>query len=135
MKKILVLLAVILVALSFGIYYYQAQSGKINAKEVTPEELRQMIEQDNNFFVYYYSPTCPDCVKVEPLVAKAVQLSNIKMVAMNLKEYPDTKAEQQVPGTPTIFFYRNHKVVKGVTGALSSYQEYVNLFKEAISTK
>ena len=135
MKKILAILAVLLVALGVGAYFWQAQPVQLNAKEVSFQELNQMITQDNNFFVYFYSPTCPECTKAKPFIAKAVQLSKVRMVALNLKEYPDAKAQLLVPGTPTIFYYHNHKLAKGVTGALSSYQEYVSLFKDAVGTK
>lgn len=150
MKKILILLSVLVVVLGIGMYLRQDQPVKLNpkevtpsqaqpikldAKEVTPQELKQMIDQDNNFFVYFYSPTCPKCAEAEPFIAQAVQISKVRMVALNVKEYPDTKAELQVPGTPTIYYYQNHKVAKGVTGALSSAQDYVNLFKDATGTK
>jgi len=137
MKKVLALLAVLVVALGVGGYVWKVHSiptqpAQLNAKEITDQELKQMIAQDDNFFVYFYSPTCPKCAKAEPLIAKAVQVSQVRMVALNLLQYPAIKADLLVPGTPTIYYYKNHKLVKGVTGDLASYQEYVSLFKDAV---
>ncbi|MDR3600738.1 MAG: thioredoxin family protein [Desulfosporosinus sp.] len=135
MKKLWVLLAVLVVAFGVGAYFWYVQPVQLNAKAVTPQELKQMITQDDNFFVYFHSPICPKCVKAEPLIAKAVQLTKVRMVALDVQAYPDTKTELLVPGTPTIFYYKNHKLAKGITGVLATYQEYVSLFRDAAGTK
>ena len=134
-KKIGLSVLALALALVGGIYYWAAHSAhtstNLSAPSITPEELKQMIAQNDNFFVYFYSPTCPNCIKAEPLIAKAVQSSKVTLVELNVKAHPEAKAEFQVPGTPTLYYYSDHKLAKGVTGAGVSYQVYLDFFRKA----
>lgn len=134
MKKRLLILVLLVVAIGAGTYIWRAQTTHLDAKDVTPQELKQMIEQDDNFFVYFYAPICPNCIKAKPYIAQAVQLSKVRMVALDVLKYPDIKTELQVPGTPSIYYYKNHKLTKGITGALANAQGYVDFFRNALAT-
>lgn len=131
-RKIVVLLALILIAA--GVYYWQARPTRLVAQEVSPDQLRQMIQTQDGFFVYFHSPACPNCVKAEPLIAKAVQLSKVNLVQLNVQKYPDAKTEFLVPGIPSVFYYHNHKLGQGITGALAGYQDYMSFFQKAIGS-
>lgn len=121
--------------LTFGIvftafiYYWQSRSAAVDIKEIAPQELRQMIESDNDFFVYFYSPACKECIKSASDLVKAINETKIKIVKLDLKKYPGAKKEWQIPGTPSLYYFDNHKLVKGISGA-STEQEYIKFFRE-----
>lgn len=132
MRKLFLAIFVLGIGVSTAIFIWQSQTSlKLNAQDVSPPELQQMIEEDNDFFVYFYSPTCPECIEAEPKVAKAVQLAKVKIVKLDVKKYEDFAKQLDIPGTPTILYYNRHKIVTGITGVYATYREYIDFFQEA----
>ncbi|MCL6478225.1 MAG: thioredoxin family protein [Peptococcaceae bacterium] len=127
MKKIFLGIFIAGVAISLIIFWRQSQTG-LPAGEVDPQELKRMVAQGGDFFVYFYSPACPDCKKAEPKIARAVEVAGVKMVKLNVDEYKDIKNELQIAGTPTIYHYRDQKLVSGITGDFPDGQKYVEYF-------
>ncbi|CAA7600961.1 Thioredoxin-like fold [Acididesulfobacillus acetoxydans] len=133
MKKTVFIIPAVILILVAAVFFWPRQTTHASAglpvQAITPAGLKQKIAQDNDFFIYFYSPTCPKCLKAEPLIAKALRSSPVKLFELNVKAYPDAKAEFQVPGTPTLYHYIDHRLAKGITGAGISYQVYLDFFR------
>ena len=131
MKKIFLLIFLVGICLSIGIYLWQARMFQtVQIPEVQPKQLQQMIDNGENFYVYFYSPTCEECIKSEPKLIQAVQELTIKnIVRVDVQKYEYLRKDLQIPGTPTIYVYSNHKIIKGITGGYNSVEEYKNFFK------
>ncbi|KLU60079.1 thioredoxin [Peptococcaceae bacterium CEB3] len=133
MKKTIIAIPAVIVILVAAVFFWPRQPARTSAglpvQAITPPGLKQKIAEDNDFFIYFYSPTCPKCLSAEPLIAKALQAHPVKLFELNVKAYPDAKTEFQVPGTPTLYHYVDHKLAKGITGAGISYQVYLDFFR------
>jgi len=136
MRKLFLAIFFAGICLSLVFYIWQTRPAQVlQAPEVTPEKLEQRIQGGGDFYVYFYSPTCKDCLKSEPKLAKAVKNLSIDIVKLDLQKYEEAREELQVPGTPSIFVYQGGKLVKGITGELKTVEEYENFFRETGGVK
>ncbi|MDQ7094273.1 thioredoxin family protein [Desulfosporosinus sp. PR] len=136
MKRIFIGIFIVGILLSGGIYLWQSQMFHSNQMpNLTPDQLQQKIDRGENFYVYFYSPICEQCIKSEPKLIQAVQELMIKnIVKVDIQKYDYLRKEFQIQGTPTIFVYNNHKLIKGITGGFETVEEYKNFFQETGGT-
>ena len=136
MKKVFSLILILGICLSIGIYLWQSRifnSGQI--PDITPNQLQQRIENGENFYVYFYSPTCEECIESEPKLLQAVKELMIRnIVKVDVRKFDYLLKDLQIPGTPSIYVYNNHVLIKGITGGFKTVDEYKNFFKETGGT-
>jgi len=131
MKKLFLAIFLVGVCLSMIFYYWQTRpSQSLQVPDITPEELVNMIDAKEEIYVYFYSPTCKDCLKSEPKLTQAVKNLTINMVKLDVQKYDQLQHELEIPGTPSIFFYQDGKLTKGITGELGTVEEYEKFFRE-----
>lgn len=132
MKRTFFIIFIAGICLSIGIYLWQSRVLRAGEMpEVTPIQMQQMLETNEILYVYFYSPTCVVCIKSEPMLIQAVKELGIKnIVKIDLQKYEYLRQDLQIKGTPSIFVYRNQKIIKGITGDLKSVEEYKNFFRE-----
>lgn len=136
MKKLFLAIFLVGVCLSMVFYYWQSRpSQRLQVMEITPEKLNDMIDAKDEFYVYFYSPTCKDCIKSEPKLAQAAKNLSIDMVKLDIQKYEQVRQELEIPGTPSIFFYQDSKLIKGITGELKTVEEYEKFFRETGGTR
>lgn len=136
MKKIFSLILIVGICLSIGIYLWQSRIFKTEQiPDITSNQLQQMTDNGENFYVYFYSPTCEECIKSEPKLVQAVKELMIKnVVKVDVQRFDFLRKDLQIQGTPSIFVYNNHKLIKGITGGLKTVEEYKNFFRETGGT-
>lgn len=136
MKKLFFLILIAGICLSIGIYLWQSRmfhTGQI--PDITPDQLQQRIEKGENFYAYFYSPVCEECIKSEPELVQAVKELGIdNIVRVDVQKFDYLRQDLQIQGTPTIYVYNNHKLVKGITGSFKTVDEYQSFFKETGGT-
>ena len=130
MKRVFGIIFLLGICLSTGIYWCQSRAGNIAAREVTLQELEEMVSEETDFYVYFFSPACKECVKSEPLLKKALEIYPVQMVKMDVKKHEAAQEQFDIPGTPTIFHFQNHKLARGITGGYATYQEYTEFFRQ-----
>jgi thiol-disulfide isomerase/thioredoxin len=132
MKKVFLIIFMIGILLSAGIYLWQSQMfQKDQMVDITPDLLQQKINNGENFYVYFYSPTCEQCIKTEPYLKQAVKELGIKnIIKVDVKKYESLRKDLQIQGTPTIYVYNHQKLVKGITGGFEKVEDYKNFFRE-----
>ncbi|HHT64120.1 MAG: thioredoxin family protein [Bacillota bacterium] len=136
MKKIFLIIFLAGICLSGAVYFWQTRSSQsLQAVEVSPERLMQRIERGDSFYVYFYSPACEDCIKSEPKLAQAVKNTSVEILRLDLRKHENIQVQLEVPGTPSIFFYREGKLVQGITGAYETVGEYERFFRETGGAK
>lgn len=136
MKKIFLIIFFVGICLSTGIYLWQSRMFEtVQVPDVSPNELQQMIDNGENFYVYFYSPTCEECIRSEPKLIQGVKELMIKnIVKVDVQKFEYLRKDLQIPGTPTIYVYSNHKIIKGITGGFKTVEEYKNFFRETGGT-
>ncbi|WNF23948.1 thioredoxin family protein [Mesobacillus jeotgali] len=86
---------------------------------VLPDELDKKLENGEDVTVYFYSPTCPHCVRTTPIVAPLAQEMDVDLIQYNLLEFEQGWNDYGIESTPTIVQYKDGKEVNRIVG----YQE------------
>ena len=136
MKKIFLIILIMGICLSSGIYLWQSRTYKtVQVPDITPNQLQQMIDNGDNFYVYFYSPICEECIKSEPMLIEAVkELMTKNIVKVDVQKFDYLRKDLQIQGTPSVFVYSNHKIIKGITGGFKTVEEYKRFFRETGGT-
>lgn len=136
MKKVFSLILIVGICLSIGIYLWQSRMfNTVQIPDITPNQLQQRIENGENFYVYFYSPTCEECIKSGPKLVQAVKELMIQnIVKVDVQRFDYLRKDLQIQGTPTIYVYNNHILIKGITGSFKTVDEYKSFFIETGGT-
>ncbi|MBT2678012.1 thioredoxin family protein [Bacillus sp. ISL-35] len=86
---------------------------------ILPDELDKKLEAGENVTVYFFSPTCPHCVRTTPVVAPLAKDMDVDLVQYNLLEFEQGWNDYGIESTPTIVQYKDGKEVNRIVG----YQE------------
>ncbi len=108
-----------------------SEAGKLgaNEKSVTAANFDAVVvKADKAFFVDVYSPTCPHCIKVGPIITDlanqyAGKVYFGKMSAGDSNNLDFINA-QNISGVPTVLIYKNGKEVGRLEGSKTK-EEYV----------
>lgn len=101
--------------------------------QMTPDELAEMLENEEDVTVYYYSPICVYCLKTTPVLVPLAEEMDVDLKKINLLEFGTNsfKKAYNITGTPTLVHYKNGKEVDRVNGEQpkslfkSFFEEYV----------
>lgn len=94
----------------------------------TPEEISETIQNDDEAFVYYWSPTCPHCQQATPLLIEAFDDEDAELNQLNVLEYEEPWQEYSIEATPTLIYFENGEEVDRITGNpgdVDSYESFI----------
>jgi thiol-disulfide isomerase/thioredoxin len=83
---------------------------------ITPDELEKVIKNGEDATVYFYSPTCPHCVRTTPIVSPLAKELDVNLVQFNLLEFEEGWNNYGIESTPTIVQYKDGKEVNRIVG-------------------
>ncbi|MEH7884628.1 thioredoxin family protein [Bacillus sp. JJ1609] len=83
---------------------------------ITPDELEKVIKNGEDATVYFYSPTCPHCVRTTPIVSPLAKEMDVNLVQFNLLEFEEGWNNYGIESTPTIVQYKDGKEVNRIVG-------------------
>lgn len=152
MKKILIFGALILVlfgSLSFITIYQnkQAAAGNVYGKSelnpatieqlddpnyqniILPEELETKLENKEDTFVYFFSPTCVHCKATTPILMPVAEDVDVEIEQFNLLEFDDGWNRYGIEATPTLVHFKDGKEVDRTEGA-NTEDYFRNLLNE-----
>ncbi|WP_078555331.1 thioredoxin family protein [Bacillus alkalicellulosilyticus] len=83
---------------------------------ILPDELDSSISSGENVAVYFYSPTCPACQQMTPVIVPLTEENGIDLKMFNLLEFEDAWRQYQITATPTLVYYNEGQEVARVEG-------------------
>ncbi|HLR63458.1 MAG TPA: thioredoxin family protein [Lentibacillus sp.] len=140
-KKMLIFIGVIVIL--FGALYFVVDSknkkavndndnpyGKTNLEQetidqlddplyqnqITPDDLDEKLDNQEDLTVYFYSPTCGYCQKTTPELVPLAEDLDVDVKKLNLLEFDDKWNTYGIEGTPTLVRYENGKEVGRISG-------------------
>ncbi len=96
--------------------------------QIVPEDLQARIESGEPATVYFFSPTCPHCIRTTPILAPLAEEMDVDMVQLNLDEFPETGGTYGIYETPTLVYFEDGEFVDGIAGAAAEndYEDFFN---------
>lgn len=99
----------------------------------TPAEIEEIIQEDESF-VYYWSPTCPACQQATPLLVEAFDNQDAELNQLNIFEYEqhgiDLWQPYAIEATPTLIYFENGEEVDRITGNPGDVETYETFITE-----
>lgn len=83
---------------------------------VLPDELQKKLDNGGDATVYFYSPTCPHCVKTTPVVAPLAKEMGVDLLQFNVLEFESGWNDYGIEETPTIVQYKDGKETNRIIG-------------------
>ncbi|GGB51712.1 thioredoxin fold domain-containing protein [Virgibacillus dakarensis] len=156
MKKKMVIFAVVIVVLFAALYFVtvfknkQAVDesdnpyGKENLKQetidqlddplyqnqITPDKLDEKLTNEEDVFVYFYSPTCPHCKRVTPILVPMTEDFGVDMKKLNLWEFEHDWDRFGIEGTPTLVYYKDGKEVDRISGEGKNEEQTEEMYQK-----
>jgi len=135
MKKLFIIIFAAGLLLSTGIYVWQSgQRTYLEDKDVSADSFYRLLEEKDLFYVYFYSPTCSECLKAEPKIIEAVKKIKVNLYKLNISEnrevYDTYKQQHNLPGVPVVLRFEQGQVTGGRAGSPNSADVYIQFFSE-----
>jgi putative thioredoxin len=107
-------------------------------KDTTTQSFRQDVLEASRkvpVLVDFWAPWCGPCKQLGPLIEKLVKAANgsVKLVKMNIDEYPEVAGQLGVQSIPAVFAFVNGQPVDGFIGSLPESQ--IRSFIERVAGK
>jgi thioredoxin 2 len=82
---------------------------------------RDILAAVEPVLVYFYSPSCPYCRMLSPVIDQlAVKFEGAALIArLNTTVNPSVSAQYGIQGVPTLLLFREGKLLKRMVGVLS----------------
>lgn len=96
---------------------------------ILPKELEEKIDNQEELFVYFFSPLCKYCEESKDDITRVFKEMDIEHYQLNLLEYEEGYQKYGVRGTPAIFHYKDGAIVDHIYGS-QPYKSYLEWIKK-----
>ena len=83
---------------------------------IMPEELQTRLENQEDMFVYFYSPVCEHCLATTPVLVPIADELGIDLKKHNVLEFSSSWDQYQIEYTPTLVHFVDGKEVGRLVG-------------------
>lgn len=97
---------------------------------ILPDELKEKLQKEETVTVYFYSPTCPACVKTSPTVVPLAEEMGIDLKMYNVLEFEEAWKDYHIEYTPTLIHFENGQEKIRFEGYSEAVQDYETWFNE-----
>lgn len=102
--------------------------------QITPDALDELLDNGEDAFVYFYSPTCVYCQRTTPILVPLAEELNIDLKKHNLLEFEESWDTYNIDGTPTLIVYENGEEVDRISGEHSE-EEFNEFLAPFVATE
>jgi thiol-disulfide isomerase/thioredoxin len=85
---------------------------------ILPDELEQKVANQESFFIYYFSSTCPYCMETTPKLNPLIENAGLDVKQFNLDVYRNGYDNYNIVYTPTLVYYENGVEKDRIEGGL-----------------
>ncbi len=81
----------------------------------------EVIKSEKPVLVDFWSPTCPPCIMLGPIIEEIAKdfEGKVKVGKLNVMENPETAGKYKIVGIPTIIIFKNGEPIERATGLRS----------------
>ncbi len=130
MKKIIYFLIPILIVI-LSIILMLDKSDHNYYKEVSPNELNELVKSKKTMIVFFKKNGCNHCEQVKPIINDYAKDSKLKVYSLTINKYSNMDKiinKYNIPGTPVVSYYEKGKEKSRLVGSFT-----MKKFKDFIS--
>jgi thioredoxin 1 len=85
---------------------------------------KDIVESQENVLVDFYAEWCGPCKTLAPILKQVKDDlgDQIRIVKVDVDKHQDLAAKMGVRGVPSLFFYKNGKLIKSLSGVLAGQE-------------
>ncbi|MFK3961682.1 MULTISPECIES: thioredoxin family protein [Bacillales] len=84
--------------------------------QILPDELDEALSNEEDAFVYFYSPTCIHCKNTSPVLVPLAEDMGIDLKKYNVLEFEQGWNDYRIESTPTLVRFKDGKEVDRIVG-------------------
>ncbi|MDO6658329.1 co-chaperone YbbN [Anaerobacillus sp. 1_MG-2023] len=84
--------------------------------QILPDELDEALSNEEDAFVYFYSPTCIHCKNTSPVLVPLAEDMEIDLKKYNVLEFEQGWNDYRIESTPTLVRFKDGKEVDRIVG-------------------
>ncbi|QUW23468.1 thioredoxin family protein [Sporosarcina sp. Marseille-Q4063] len=84
---------------------------------ILPDELAKKIKSGDPVTAYFFSPDCPYCMEMTPVLMPIAKEMDVTVYQYNLLEFNPQASSYGIRSTPTLIHFRDGKEVGRMVGA------------------
>lgn len=100
---------------------------------ILPDELEEKIASGEPVTAYFFSPTCPHCQEMTPVLMPVADDMGVDIVQYNLLEFEQGWQQYGIEATPTMIHFEDGKEVNRTVGSMP--KENIELFFNEVVLK
>lgn len=93
---------------------------------ILPDALAKQIESGEPTTVYFFSPECPYCMEMTPVLMPIADEMDVNVLQYNLLEFPNEAMPFAIEATPTLIHFKDGKEIGRMVGGQP--EENIRLF-------
>jgi thioredoxin 1 len=97
--------------------------------QILPDQLQDKLANEEDLFVYFYSPECEFCKKATPILVPLIEDLGVNLYKYNLIEFRQGWQDYGIESTPTIVHFKKGQEVNRIKG-LRDREEYREFFEK-----
>lgn len=88
-------------------------------KDVTDEELKELVEDGTALVVDFWAPWCQPCKYISPVVEKlSGEYDAVTFAKLNIDDNPKSPQNYGIMGVPTLLFFKGGELVDRIVGVV-----------------
>lgn len=100
------------------------------SKEISLTALQEKTSAQEDFYAYFYQPSCQHCKVVSPYLIPLAQEMGKPLFPVNIEGKKDAWQDYHIEGTPTLIHFKDGKEVERLDGQYDP-SVYSDFFKNA----
>ncbi|WP_432360776.1 thioredoxin family protein [Sporosarcina sp. UB5] len=98
---------------------------------VLPDELFEKVTSGESVTAYFFSPTCPYCMEMTPILMPIAEEKGIHVYQYNMLEFENESQPYGITSWPTLVHYKDGKEVARSVGLPTNPEEDIRAFFDA----
>ena len=83
---------------------------------ILPKDLEKKIESGEEVTAYFFSPECPYCIALTPVLMPVAKDMNVEVFQYNILEFGNDAGPYGIEGTPTLIHYKDGQEIDRLYG-------------------
>ncbi|CAM4386969.1 thioredoxin family protein [Bacillus manliponensis] len=129
-RLLVLILSIVFIFMYADLKFVNAEDQKGETIELDNQAMKNVINSNEDTFVYFYQPTCSFCIEAALILDEILKEKDITLYRIDISKESNLKAwdQYEINGTPSIIKFRDGNEVNRIEG-LTDKEAYIMFFE------